>query len=102
MKSDIKWEKILNNFDISKPTINQISVLTDPIFRKVSVSETQASEFILRDETGRPIMGEDGRPQKVKKEPGEVVYSKNLTNSFTMDSRYSLNKPKKRKSKFFQ
>jgi len=80
LKGDSKWEKILNNFNISKPTINQISVLTDPIFRKISVSETQASEFILRDETGRPIMGEDGRPQKVKKEPGEVVYSKNLTN----------------------
>jgi len=80
LKSDSKWEKILNNFDISKPTINQISVLTDPIFRKISVGETQASEVILRDETGRPIMGEDGRPQKVRKEPGEIVYSKNLTN----------------------
>jgi hypothetical protein len=80
LKSDIKWEKILNNFDISKPTINQISVLTDPIFRKISVGETQASEVILRDETGRPVMGEDGRPQKVRKEPGEIVYSKNLTN----------------------
>jgi len=80
LKGDSKWEKILNNFDISRPSINQISVLTDPIFKKISVGETQASEFILRDETGRPIMGEDGRPQKVRKEPGDIVYSKNLTN----------------------
>ena len=40
-------------------------VLTDAIFRKISVGETQASEIILRDETGRPVMGEDGRPQKL-------------------------------------
>jgi len=80
LKGDSKWEKILNNFDISKPSINQISVLTDAIFRKISVGETQASEIILRDETGRPVMGEDGRPQKVRKVPGEIVYSKNLTN----------------------
>ncbi len=80
LKGDDKWAKILNNFDISKPTINQISVLTDAIFRKISVGETQASEVILRDDNGRPIMGEDNRPQKVRKEPGEIVYSKNLTN----------------------
>ena len=77
LKSDSKWEKILNNFDIKKPSINQISVLTDAIFRKISVTETMADEVILRDDTGRPIMGEDGRPQKVKKERGQLVYSKN-------------------------
>lgn len=87
LKSDSKWEKILNNFDISKPTINQISVLTDPIFKKISVTETMATEVILRDETGRPILGEDGRPQKTQKEAGKIVYSKNLTNinSFVED-----------------
>lgn len=87
LKGDDKWSKILNNFDISKPSINQISVLTDAIFRKISVGETQASEVILRDDNGRPIMGEDGRPQKTKKEPGEIIYSKNLTNinSFVED-----------------
>lgn len=87
LKSDDKWSKILHSFDISKPTINQISVLTDAIFRKISIGETQASEIILRDETGRPIMGEDGRPKKIRKEPGEIVYSKNLTNinSFVED-----------------
>jgi hypothetical protein len=80
LKSDSKWEKILNNFDISKPTINQISVLTDAIFKKISVTETMATEVIMRDENGRPILGEDGRPQKTQKEAGKIVYSKNLTN----------------------
>ena len=80
LKSDDKWSKILNNFNFKQPSINQISVMTDPIFRKISVGETQASEVILRDDTGRPVMGEDGRPQKVAKEPGKIVYSKNLVN----------------------
>jgi dsDNA-binding SOS-regulon protein len=80
LKSDDKWDKILNNFNFKQPSINQISVMTDPIFRKISVGETQASEVILRDETGRPIMGETGRPQKVAKDPGKIVYSKNLVN----------------------
>jgi hypothetical protein len=88
LKSDDKWEKILNRFDISKPTINQISVLTDPIFRKISVSETMASEVILRGEDGRPILDEETkRPKKVPKEPGQIIYSKNLVNinSFVED-----------------
>ena len=80
LKSDDKWSKILNNFNFKQPSINQISVMTDPIFRKISVGETQASEVILKDDTGRPIMGEDGRPQKVAKEPGKIVYSRNLVN----------------------
>lgn len=87
LKSDDKWAKILNNFNFKQPSINQISVMTDPIFRKISVGETQASEVILRDETGRPIMAENGRPQKVAKEPGKIIYSKNLVNinSFVED-----------------
>lgn len=87
LKSNDKWAKILNNFNFKQPSINQISVMTDPIFRKISVGETQASEVILRDETGRPIMAENGRPQKVAKEPGKIIYSKNLVNinSFVED-----------------
>lgn len=80
LKSDPKWEKILANFDIKKPTINQIGVMTDAIFKKISVSETLADEIILKNEQGRPILGEDKKPQKVKKEKGALVYSKNLTN----------------------
>jgi hypothetical protein len=80
LKSDDKWAKILDNFDIQKPTINQISVLTDPIFRKISVSETTADEIIIRDENGRPVMGEDGRPTKRRREEGEIIFSNNLVN----------------------
>lgn len=77
---DDKWIKILNNFDLKKPTINQISVLSENIFRKISISETKAEEIMIRDETGRPVMGEDKKPLKRKKEEGEIIFSKNLVN----------------------
>jgi len=81
------WTRLLTDFDISKPTINQIGILTDPIFKKMSVGETMASEIIVRDDAGRPIMGEDNRPKKIAKEIGKVIYSRNLTNinSFVED-----------------
>jgi hypothetical protein len=77
---DNRWSKILDNFDIKKPTINQISVLTDPIFRKISVSETASAEIIVRDENGRPVMGDDGRPTRRRREEGEIIFSNNLVN----------------------
>lgn len=77
---DDKWIKILNNFDLKKPTINQISVLSENIFRKISISETKAEEIMIRDETGRPVMGEDKKPLKRKREEGEIIFSKNLVN----------------------
>jgi hypothetical protein len=89
LKSDDKWSKILDNFDIKKPTINQISILTDAIFRKISVSETTAGEIIVRDETGRPVMGDDGRPTKRRKEEGEIIFSNNLVNINTFLADYN-------------
>lgn len=90
LKSDEKWAKILDNFDLRKPSINQISVLTDPIFRKISVSETTADEIIVRDENGRPIMDETtGRPQKRRREEGEIIFSNNLVNINTFLSDFN-------------
>lgn len=81
LKSEDKWSKILDNFDLKKPTINQISVLTNPIFRKIAVSESTADEIIVRDENGRPVMDETtGRPTKRKREEGEIIFSNNLVN----------------------
>jgi len=81
------YEVVLKDFDISSPTITQIICLYDPIFRKLDVRETIATEMILRDDSGRLIPGEDGRPQKVAKQSGEPVFSKNLINisSFVQD-----------------
>ena len=82
-----KFEKVLVNFDLSNPSLDEIYLLYENVFRKLSVSETKKDEVIQRDENGRPIMGEDNRPIKVKKEKGDPVWSKNLVNinSFIAD-----------------
>lgn len=77
---DEDGKKLFNNFDIKRPSVNQIGALTGSYFRKISVGETMAEEMIVRDESGRPVMGEDGRPTKVGKKPGDVIFSKNLSN----------------------
>jgi len=82
-----KFEKVLVNFDLSNPSLDEVYLLYENVFRKLSVSETIKDEVIQRDENGRPIMGEDNRPIKVKKEKGDPVWSKNLVNinSFIAD-----------------
>lgn len=74
-------------FDIRKATIDQMIFMYENVFRKLSVGETKASEIILKDDNGRPIMGEDNKIQKIQKEAGEPVYSNNLVNinSFIVD-----------------
>ena len=82
-----KTEVFDDSFDIRKATIDQMILMYDNVFRKLSVSETKASEIILKDENGRPIMGEDRKIQKVPKEAGDPIYSSNLVNinSFITD-----------------
>ncbi|NBP59249.1 hypothetical protein EBU71_22380, partial [bacterium] len=74
------YKLIMNNFDITKPTINQISLLTTPIFKKIAVGESQSEEVIVRDDNGRPVMDDNGRPTKRRRDEGEIIFSKNLVN----------------------
>jgi len=68
-------------------TFYQISAMYLNIFRKISVSESKSDQMIQRDESGKPIMGEDNKPIKVSKEPGQLVFSNNMTSisSFISD-----------------
>jgi len=75
-----KYEIILKDFNAKKPTIDQMTVFFDAIFRKLSVSETQSTEMIQKDENGRPIRDEEGNMIKVKKEAGAPIFEKNLVN----------------------
>ena len=84
-----KIKKTMENFDIKKPSVDQISFLSTPVFRKISVSETQATEVLVKDENGRPVMGEDGRPMKRAKEKGEVFFTNNLVNINTFLSDFN-------------
>ena len=94
LRDSIDSEKIGNksevfdvSFDIRKATIDQMIFMYENVFKKISVSETKASKIILKDENGRPIMGDDNKIQKISKEAGAPIYSNNLVNinSFITD-----------------
>jgi len=76
-------------FDIRTATIDQLTYMYSNVFRNLSSGETKAGEIILKDDNGRPIMGEDKKIQKVPKEPGVPVYSNNLVNINTFITEYN-------------
>jgi hypothetical protein len=78
--SNSKFTKTLENFNIDSPSVDEIYLLYENVFRKLTVSETNATEKLVRDSSGKPIMGEDGRPMKEAKEAGDPVFSNNLVN----------------------
>jgi len=82
-----KFKSVLTRFEIKEPSVDEIYLLYENVFRKLAVGETKAIEVIQRDERGRPVMGEDGRPIKTMKEAGEPVFTNNLVNinSFITD-----------------
>jgi hypothetical protein len=75
-----KFQAIFKDFNIQFPAIDAICNLSQPIFRKISVGETKATEVIVRDDKGVPVKDENNKIVKRTKEPGEIIYSKNLVN----------------------
>jgi len=84
-----KAKAILDDFNIQFPSIDAICILSKPIFRKISVSETKATEVIARDEKGIPLKDENNKIIKRAKEAGEIIYSKNLVNINTFVEDYN-------------
>jgi hypothetical protein len=82
-----KFVSVLNRFEIKNPSVDEIYLLYENVFRKLAVGETKATEVIQRDERGRPILGEDKKPVKITKEAGVPVFTNNLVNinSFLAD-----------------
>lgn len=85
-----KHKEIFKEFNPKKPSVDQILCLYDNIFRKLSVGETKANEVISRDETGKPLRDDNNQIIKVKKEPGDPIFSKNLVNFSTFITEYNL------------
>lgn len=83
------YKTILKDFDIRKPTIDQISILHDPIFRKLSVTETKSKELVLRSPDGKPILDDQGKITKVSKEEGDPVFSNSLVNAVSFVTEYN-------------
>ena len=77
---DEKFKIIATDLNIKNPSIDQIAILFDSIFRKIAVSETMATEIIQKGEDGRPLKDEGGNMIKVAKVKGELVFSNNLVN----------------------
>jgi hypothetical protein len=75
-----KQKIILKDLNIKSPTIDQLIFIFDSVFRKLAVSETNATEMIQKDESGRPIRDEDGNMLKIQKQAGDPVFTNNLVN----------------------
>ena len=78
---DEKYKTILkDSLNIKSPTIDQMVIIFDSIFRKLAVSETNATEMIQKDENGRPVKDEAGNMIKITKEKGAPIFTTNLVN----------------------
>lgn len=82
-----KCEIILKNFDIRNPTIDQIIVVYDNIFRKLNLNETKGDSMISKDENDKPLKDKNDQIIKISKNPGDPVFTNNLVNinSFISD-----------------
>ena len=78
--NDESHKVIMKDFNVKNPTVDQIVIIYDPVFRKISVSETNATEMIQKDENGRPVRDEEGNMIKIKKEKGDLIFTNNLVN----------------------
>jgi len=85
-------KEVLQEFDIKNPSIDEMVAIFEPVFRKLS-NETGRAEMIQKDDSGRPIMGEDNRPIKIAKEIGEPVFEKNLINILSFVESYNTYYP---------
>jgi hypothetical protein len=99
---DEKFKVIAKDLNIKNPSIDQIVIIFDPIFRKIAVSETMATEIIQKDENGRPLKDEAGNMIKVTKEKGELIYSNNLVNINTFVDDFNRCFPEDKVSANFQ
>ena len=88
----------LDELNLKDIGIDEMIALNYPVLRKLS-NETNKAEIIQRDETGRPVMGADGRPVKIQVEPG-AVFEKNLVNLESFRQDYNKYYDKKVNSNF--
>jgi hypothetical protein len=87
--SEEKYRVILKGLNIKNPTIDQIVIIYDNVFRKLAITETQSAEMIQKDENGRPMRDESGDMIKIAKNPGDPIFSNNLVNINSFISDYN-------------
>lgn len=84
-----KFISVLNKFDVKQPSVDEIYLLYENVFRKLAVGETKATEVIQRDDKGRPILDEEKKPVKITKESGVPIFTNNLVNINSFISDYN-------------
>jgi hypothetical protein len=87
--SEEKYKVILKDLNIKNPTIDQIVIIYDNVFRKLAITETQSAEMIQKDENGRPMRDESGDMIRISKNPGDPIFSNNLVNINSFISDYN-------------
>ena len=79
--------RVFESFDIKSPTLDQMILIYNNVFRKLSVTDTMANSVIMKDEKGVPIKDSEGKMMKKEKVVGDLEFTKNLIsiNSFITD-----------------
>jgi hypothetical protein len=80
---------VLHELNIQAPTVDQIVFIYENVFRKLAISETQASEMIQKGEDGRPVRDEEGQMIRIKKNAGDPIFTNNLVNINTFVDDYN-------------
>ncbi len=72
--------RVFNEIDINSPTLDQMILIFNSVFRKLSVNDTMSDSVIMKDEKGIPIKDEEGKMMKTQKAIGDLEFTKNLIN----------------------
>lgn len=81
------------NFDVKKLKFTDIIALFGKYYATPNVKETQSDSFILRNDDGKPILGDDGKIQKIVKteeQKNEIIWNNNQhINAFALMHYYN-------------
>lgn len=95
-------KQVLHELNIQAPTVDQMVFIFDNVFRKLAISETQATEMIQKDENGRPVRDEEGNMMRIKKNAGDPIFTNNLVNINAFVDDYNRCYPEERVEVNFQ
>jgi len=94
-----RYSSVLKDFNPKEPTIDQIVVMFDSIFRKLNTSETMGDSMIQKDKDGRPVKDDAGQMIRISKEKGAPIFTNNLINIISFCDDYNRCFPDEKVSK---
>lgn len=81
--------RIFQKFDINSPTLDQMILIFNNIFRKLSVVDTMSNSVILKNDSGVPVRDSEGNMMKTEKNIGDLEFTKNKINISTFITDYN-------------